>query len=110
MTLAIHRTAQTTPQFFNSNTSGDNTVVAAAAGQTTRVHRLHLTAAAAVNVQVKLGATVVDTFQFVGTAPLPIVLDFSEEPYYETAINQALILNLSGAVQVTGQLSTISST
>ena len=109
MTINLHRTTQTVATFINTNTSGDNTIIAAVTGQTTRCHRLHLTAAGAVNVQVKVGTTVVDTFQFVGAAPLPIVLDFNEEPYYETAVNQALIINLSGAVLVQGQMNTITS-
>jgi len=109
MTVPLLRKSDLTENFVNTNTAGDNTIVAAAPGQTTRVHRLHLTAAAAVNVQIKLGTTVVDQFTLIGTQFIFVLLDFNDRAYYETAVNQALILNLSAAVLVTGTISTITS-
>lgn len=88
--------------------AGDNTLVAAVAGQTTRVHRLKLSVAGAVSVQIKDGATVLDVFNFAGVGG-SVVLDFSSRPWYVTSANTALVINLSGAVQVDGRVEYVTS-
>jgi hypothetical protein len=103
--LTPHRTVQMVATFINLSTTGDAVVIAATTGQVTSAYRLHLSAAAAVAVQIKLGSTVVDTFQM--TTGVPVVLGYEEEPYYVTAVATALTLNLSSAIAVTGQIQTI---
>lgn len=88
---------------INVAASGDTALVAAATGLRCRVHGLRLSVAGAVIVQIKAGATVLETFNFAAAGTMaPLVLRF--QPYYETAANQALNINLSGAVQVNGAL------
>jgi hypothetical protein len=86
----------------NAAASGDATVVAAVAGQTTRVHALRLSVAAATIVQVKRGATILEVFNFAGNGGA-VVLDLSEDPHYITAANEAFVINSSAAVQVDGR-------
>lgn len=90
-------------QRINTAVSGDNTLVAAAAGLATRVYGLRLSVAGAVIVQVKRGTTVLEVFNFAGNGG-GVVLELRELPYYTTGTNEALVLNLSAAVQVDGQL------
>jgi hypothetical protein len=93
---------------INTAASGDTTLVAAASGETTRVHRMKLNVAGAVIVQIRDGATVLDVFNFAGNGGC-VVLDFSSRPWYKTTANTALNLNLSAAVQVDGRLEYIRS-
>jgi len=87
----------------SASASGDNALVAATAAQTTRVFRLLLVAAGAVSLKLRSGTT-----DLMAAIPLAaggsIVLDFDGEPWFETAANEALNLNLSAAVPVTGFL------
>jgi hypothetical protein len=83
--------------------SGDTALVAAATGLRCRAHGLRLSVAGAVIVQIKAGSTVLEVFNFAAAGTMaPLVLRFQH--YYETAANQALNINLSGAVQVNGVL------
>lgn len=86
---------------INTASSGDSALVAAAPGLRCRVHGLRLSVAGAVIVQIKAGSTVLETFNFAAAGTMaPLVLRF--QPYYTTAANEALNINLSGAVQVNG--------
>jgi len=89
----------------NAAASGNTTLVAAVAAQTTRVHRLRLSVAGACIVKITDGAggTVLETFNFAGNGG-GVVLDLSDRPYYKTTANTALVLNVSAAVQVDGVL------
>lgn len=93
---------------INTAASGDTTLVAAVASQTTRVHRLKISVAGPVVVQIKDGATVLDVFHFVGNGR-NVILDFSSRPWYVTTANTALVINLSGAVQVDGRVEYVTS-
>ena len=81
--------------------SGDNTLVAAVSGQTTRIHVLVLVPDADVDVVLKTGSTALT-----GTLRLkanqPLALGFQAEPHFVTGTNEAFIVNLSGAVSVDG--------
>ncbi|MGU3629842.1 hypothetical protein [Comamonas sp. C24C] len=88
---------------INTAVAGDNTLVAAVAGQATRVYGLRLNVAGAVVVQVKTGSIIREVFNFAGSGG-GVVLDLRELPYYTTATNEALVINLSGAAQVDGVL------
>lgn len=86
---------------INVAASGDTALVAAAPGLRCRVHGLRLSVAGAVIVQIKAGSTVLEVFNFAAAGTMaPLELRF--QPYYETAPNQALNINLSGAVQCNG--------
>jgi hypothetical protein len=93
---------------INIAASGDTALVAAAASQTTRVYRIRLRSAAAVTVQVKNGATVLESFVF-GASGGSVTFDLTDEPYYITGANTALNLNLSAAVQVDGAVEYLTS-
>ena len=97
--------ARTTQASISISTSGDNSIVGAVAGQTTRVHRIFLVAAGAVNITFKDGAST----SLTGALSLPaagagMVFDFSTEPWFVTSANSAFIINLSAAVQVSGRI------
>lgn len=81
---------------------GDTTLVAASASQSCKVQGLRLSAAGAVVVTLKRGSTVLEVFNFAGVDRMSLPLRF--QPYYQTASNEALIINLSGAVQCNGAL------
>lgn len=87
---------------INTAASGDTTLVAASAGQSCKVHSLRLSVAGAVIVTIKRGATVLEVFNFAGVERMTLPLRF--QPYYQTATNEALVINLSGAVQCNGAL------
>ena len=88
---------------INTAASGDTTLVAATAGKITRVYGLRLSVAGAVIVTIKRGSTVLEVFDFAAAGVMP-PLAMRDAPYYETAANEALIINLSGAVQCNGAL------
>lgn len=91
-----------------TNTIGDNIIVAAVAGQTVRVHRFRLHAVAAVTVLVKDGAgTTIETI--VLAAGEKFSLTWSARPHYFTSAGNALILNLSGALQIYGRIEYVQS-
>lgn len=88
---------------INVASSGDTALVAAVSGLRCRVHGLRLSVAGAVIVQIKAGSTVLEVFNFAAAGTMaPLQLRFQH--YYETAANEALNINLSGAVQVNGVL------
>lgn len=92
---------QLTQAAVSASSSGDNTLVAAVASQKTRAYRFVLVSAGTVSVKFKRGST-----DLTGAMPLVanqvLSVNLSAEPYFETGTNEALILNLSGAVAVTG--------
>ena len=88
---------------INTAASGDTTLIAAVAGLSTKVYSLRLSVAGAVIVSIKAGSTVLEVFNFVGAGTMaPLVLRF--KPYFQTATNEALVINLSGAVQCNGAI------
>lgn len=93
---------------INTAAGGDTPLVAAVAGQTTRVHSLRLSVAGAVIVQIRDGATVLEVFNFAGVGGA-VVLDFRSRPWYKTTANTALNINLSAAVQVDGRVEYVTS-
>jgi hypothetical protein len=84
--------------------SGDNTIVGAVAGKKIRVLSYVLVGGGAVNARWKSGANN-------RSGPLPLAANSSVAPpagsafLFETNAGEALILNLSAAVQVSGHVS-----
>lgn len=91
---------------INVSSSGDNTVVAGVTSKKIKVLSVVLVAAGAVSVKWRSGTT-----DLSGAMPLAANSGFvlpSASPvgrYFETASGQALNINLSGAVQVSGHIS-----
>ncbi len=83
--------------------SGDNVIVAAVSGQSTRVHRLYFVADGATAVTMKRGSTALT-----GAMPLAagvgIFLEFSSEPWYQTGVNEDFVIASSMPVQVSGAI------
>lgn len=88
---------------INTAASGDTALVAATADKRVKVHGLRLSVAGAVIVSIKAGSTVLEVFNFAAAGTMaPLVLRHA--PYYQTGANEALNINLSGAVQCNGVL------
>ena len=80
--------------------AGDNTIIAAVAGQTIRVFKLFAIAASSVAVIAKDGAST----NLTGAMTLgSIALDYDERPWFTCTVGNAFVLNLGGAVQVSGR-------
>jgi hypothetical protein len=89
--------------FDNAAAAGDAVAVGAASGQTTKVYRLLLVAAAATTIVFKDGSTVL-TGPMALAANEAMVLDFDGEPWFTGSLNTNFIVNSSGAVQVSGRI------
>ncbi len=77
-------------------------LISASSGQTGRLQRIMLVAAAAVNVTFKDGSTAL-TGAIALAAGVPFVLDYSGEPWFTTSANSALNLVTDGGAQVSGR-------
>lgn len=108
----MNGTTALTPKFaaIAAATSGDNTLVAAVASKKIRVLSLAIVTASAVNLYFTSAAagTVIfggSTNKMNFAANGGIVLPFNPAGWFEnSAVNQALVMNLSGAVSVSGGL------
>jgi hypothetical protein len=87
--------------------SGDTPVLAAVAAQVHRVHGIRIAAAAAVVVQLRSGAAVLEVFPFAAAGFVDLPVRYAE--YARTVANTALNLNLSAAVQVDAVIETVTS-
>lgn len=92
----------------NAAASGDTSLVAAVASQTTRVYSMRLSVAGATVITIKRGSTTLEKFNMAGAGGA-VVLDLRDRPYYKTATNEALVLNSSTAVQIDGVLEYVTS-
>jgi hypothetical protein len=88
---------------INFSASGDNTVVAGAAGLGIYVFKYFLVVGAATNLTFKDGTTAL-TGAIPLVANMSMVFDFDTRPWYSTASGNALIINSSVAVQVSGRV------
>lgn len=89
----------------NTASSGDNTIVSAVAGQKIYVYAGWLWSNGTVSCTTKDGAGTSLHGAISMVAQSTILWDFNvaREPWFVTTAGNALILNLSGAVQVSGQ-------
>lgn len=93
---------------INVSASGDNTIVAADATRRIKVVSYAFVCSSTVNVTWKSGAgtNLSGAMAFIAnTGIAPGTSSPSQGPILQTAVNQALVLNLSGAVQVSGHMS-----
>ena len=97
---------QITPKFaaIAASSSGDNTLVAAVTGKKIRAIKYVLVAAGTVSVKFKSGAGTDLTGAMPAAANSVIPGDYCPVGQFESAAGSALVLNLSGAVAVTGHL------
>jgi hypothetical protein len=84
-------------------TTGDNTIVAASAGKLITVIALLLVSTAPTNITVKDGSNLLSgAMPLAAGVPLVLPVDPTVDWYSTTAAANNLILNQSGAVQVSG--------
>lgn len=94
---------QVTSAVVNASTSGDNTIVAASAGNPIKVWKIMFTNAAAVNVTYKNGAsTNLSGAMIYGTAGATVLDGPEGFPLFACTVGNAFIINLSGAVGIAG--------
>lgn len=83
--------------------TGDNTIVAAVAAQTTRLHRIFFVVSADTNVTIKDGATAL-TGVITMKAGGSFVLDMDGDPWFTGSTNTNFIINQSGTAQISGRM------
>lgn len=89
---------------INTSTSGDNTIIAAPTVGRNLIHALSIVAAGAVTVTIKLGSRTVAVFALTtgGAVNLSDIASQQGGAFYECLTGEAFIINLSGAVNITG--------
>lgn len=99
-------TGVSNPKFapISVSTSGDNTIVVAVAGFRVRVVRYSFKVAAAVNVTWKSSVAGALTGPLVCSAAGDGIAEREPAGIVQTAIGEALVLNLSGGVSVGGSV------
>lgn len=106
-TVAVSTNATGNTPLSNSavsiSTSGANTIVTGRGTQVVRVYRIVLVAAGAVTVTAQDGATPL-TGAMTMTAGVPLILDFTTQPWFTTSPGNAFVISLSTGVQVSGTL------
>lgn len=109
-TRYIHDAGVAIPVKFaaiNAASSGDNTIVAAVSGKCILVVGMFLLCADIVSLTVKSGAStsLTGAMPFAGKGGM--VLPFQSAGHFKAAAGEALVFNLSAAVQVSGGLAYI---
>lgn len=84
--------------------SGDNTVIAGTSGQTIKIWSLILWWNGTVSAILKDAATRNLTGVIAGVAQSRFILDETSHPWFTLTAANAFIVNLSGAVQVSGSV------
>lgn len=103
-------TKQLTPYILNQNTAATFQIAAAVAGQTTRLHRFWFITQGTTTITLLNGATPLAVWRLTGISSVPSDdLAGLLEALYITAINSALSLSSSVAVQIDGVFETITS-
>lgn len=90
---------------INAATSGDNTIIPAQRNKVIKVYSMFFIAGGIVTATVKDGPTDLKT----GPMTLPVAganlfLDFRVQPWWTLTAGNAFILNLSGAIQLSGTI------
>jgi hypothetical protein len=89
----------------NIAASGDNSVITAVAGQPIRIWQLFLFAAGAVNVKFTTATTPLNASAIPLTgAGSSIFFNYTGQEWFRSVIGQGFGINLSAAVQITGQV------
>lgn len=101
--LNLPTAARLSSAAINASSSGDNTLLVGTGGQTIRLFKMWLVAAAAVALKFKDGAGADFHPAITLLANGSWLLDLDGEPWFVTATGNGLVLNLSAAVQVSGR-------
>lgn len=90
---------------IDHSTLGENAVVAGVAAQTARIHKMFFKCDAGVTITFKdaAGGNAL-TGAMIFYAGESFLLDFDGEPWFETAVAGAFIINLSAAVGIRGRI------
>lgn len=89
---------------ISAASSGDNTLLAGTASQTIRFFKGWLVNAGATSVNLKFRSATTDLHPAIPLAPgASWFFDFDGEPWFVTTVAEALVLNLSAAVQISGR-------
>lgn len=97
------RTSGLSEAIIDTNTTGDNTLISATVGQTSRVFKVFLVSSAATTIIWKDGTTGL-TGAITVAAGGSFVLDLDGDPWFTTSSNSAFILNQSGTAQLSGRI------
>jgi hypothetical protein len=90
---------------INAASSGDNTIIAANADKRIHVWKMWLVGNASVNLKFKSGSNEFNAFAVPLTAQgANITFAYDDEPYWICNKGEAFVINLSGAVQITGRI------
>lgn len=89
---------------IDAASSGNNTLVAAVASERVFVYRMFFLAVGAVDVEIRDGTTTEMTGPMALNQTVGIWMDYSDEPWFITTAGNALVMNLSAAVQVSGRV------
>ncbi len=101
--MAAELRGQVKSAAISFTTTGDNTIVAAAAGKLIVVVALLLVSTAPTNITVKDGTNLLSgAMPLAAGIPLVLPVDPTVDWYATTAAANNLILNQSGAVQISG--------
>jgi hypothetical protein len=100
--FALDTTSDLSYVFSTGSASGERAaIVSATASQTTRVHRLVITAAAATVIELRDGASGAALWSIEFPAAGAYTFDFDPRPWAKTTANTALIMNSTVATKVT---------
>lgn len=94
------------PQYatISTSSSGDTTIVAAVPGQIIKVLQLEYTGHGGVNVQMKSGSTVLEGVMALLYGTGKVRNGTRSVPVFRCGLSEALIINLSQSVQVSGSV------
>lgn len=89
---------------INTSSSGDNTIIAAPTVGRNLIHALSIVAAGAVTVTIKCGSSTKAVFALTtgGSINLSDIASQQGGAFYECLTGEAFVINLSGAVNITG--------
>lgn len=93
---------------INTNSSGDNLIVAAVAGKIVRVYAMFFVAAGTVTVQAwdgpsNTGTALTGVMSLVAGIPI-LDLQYWQYPYFTTSVGNGFNLKLGSGVQISGRL------
>lgn len=86
------------------SSSGDNTVIAAVSSKVIKVYKVVLVFAGAANITIKDGSSTALTGVMSMLANGSITLDNDGQPWFTTSASNALVMNISAGVQVSGRI------
>lgn len=87
---------------INTTSTGNNTLISAATNQIIRVFKIFFVVGGTTNITMQDGASTALTGAMPFVANGAFVLDNSGTPWFTSSAGNAIVLNQSGAVQISG--------